>query len=179
VKEALIIAFLGGLVTFSAFGAAILAVLAGGNVLDNVAQFWVDRRRQRVSRGETESGQREAERRGVVSGILSGSVAVIQGFSGTGMVGCGLWLLFAAEDWKHPVLIAICYWTGVVFFIADAILITVLTGAAVLLVGVLPLFTKPSPDQGQAPPPAPQQPHLQQSSDTEIQGAVPENPAKD
>jgi hypothetical protein len=167
VKEALIIAFLGGLVTFSAFGAAILAVLAGGNVLDNVAEFWVARRRQRVSRGKTETDQREAQRRGVVSGILSGSVAVIQVFSGTGMVGCGLWLLFAAEDWKHPVLIAICYWMGVVFFIADAILITVLTGAAVLLVGVLPLFTKPSPNQGpdqepdqgpqQAPPSAPQQ----------------------
>jgi hypothetical protein len=159
VKEVLIIAFLGALVTFSAFGAAILAVLAGGNVLDNVAEFWVARRRQRVSRGIAETGQREARRRGVVSGILSGSVAVIQVFSGTGTVGCGLWLLFAAEDWKHPVLIAICYWTGVVFFLADAILITVLTGAAVLLVGVLPLFTEPgpNPEPDQAPPSAPQQ----------------------
>jgi hypothetical protein len=159
VKEVLIIAFLGALVTFSAFGAAILAVLAGGNVLDNVAEFWVARRRQRVSRGIAETGQREARRRGVVSGILSGSVAVIQVFSGTGTVGCGLWLLFAAEDWKHPVLIAICYWTGVVFFLADAILITVLTGAAVLLVGVLPLFTKPgpNPEPDHAPPSAPQQ----------------------
>jgi hypothetical protein len=48
------------------------------------------------------------------------------------------------------VLIEICYWTGVTSFIADAVLITVLTGMAVLLVGILPLFCKSSPGKGQA-----------------------------
>lgn len=150
VREALILAFLGGLVTFSAFGAAILAFLTGGNTLDNVAHFWVTRRKGRVDPAGNEDKQREAQRRGVVSGILSGSVAVIQLVSGAGMVGCGLWLLFGAEDWKHPVLIEICYWTGVSSFIADAVLITVLTGVAVLLVGILPLplFNTSSPGKG-------------------------------
>ena len=146
-------AFLGGLVTFSAFGAAILAFLTGGNALDNVANFWVQRRKRRVDRTQTDTPEREDQRRGFVSGALSGSVAVIQVFSGAGMVGCGLWLLFGAEDWKHPLLIGICYWTGVSMFIADAVLITVLTGAAVLLVGLLPLFPLFSrssrPDHGQ------------------------------
>ena len=112
-------AFLGGLVTFSAFGAAILAFLTGSNALDNVAQFWVERRQGRVDPAGAETDKRKTERKGVVSGILSGSVAVIQVFSGAGMAGCGLWLLFEAEDWKHPVLIEIWYWTGVSMFIAE------------------------------------------------------------
>lgn len=154
-REDLIMAFLGGLVTFSAFGAAILAFLTGSNALDNVAQFWVERRQGRVDPAGAETDKRKTERKGVVSGILSGSVAVIQVFSGAGMAGCGLWLLFEAEDWKHPVLIEIWYWTGVSMFIADAVLITLLTGGAVLLVGLLPQLPLSSrsspPDQGQTP----------------------------
>jgi hypothetical protein len=152
VRVAMIIAFLGGLVTFSAFGAAILAFLTGGNALDNVAQFWVDRATSEIIR-KRRAAPTEAQRKGVVSGVLSGSVAVIQIFSGAGMVGCGLWLLSGAQDWKHPLLIEICYWTGVSSFIADAVLITVLTGMAVLLVGILPLFSGPSAGNKQAAKP--------------------------
>lgn len=148
----MIIAFLGGLVTFSAFGAAILAFLAGSNVLDNVAQFWVDHATSEIIR-RRRAAPTEEQRKGVVSGVLSGSVAVIQFLSGAGMIGCGLWLLSEAENWKHPVLIEICYWTGVSSFIADAVLITVLTGMAVLLVGILPLFSKTGPGSGQTAKP--------------------------
>jgi hypothetical protein len=161
VREVLMIAFLGGLVTFSAFGAAILAFLTGGNVLDNVAQFWVEhatsgifRRKRPVAPTEEEEKAAEEQRKGFVSGVLSGSVAVIQVVSGAGMIGCGLWLLCVAEDWKHPVLTEICYWTGVSSFLADAVLITLLTGTAVLLAGILPLFSKPSPGNKEAAKPA-------------------------
>jgi hypothetical protein len=59
-REALIIAFLGGLVTFSAFGAAILAFLTGGNARDNVAQFWVDRATSEIIKRRRAAGDSRA-----------------------------------------------------------------------------------------------------------------------
>ncbi len=160
------ITFLGALVTFSAFGAAILAFLTGGDGLDSVAQFWVDHANSEIiEKGrppltEAEAHKRELQRKGLVGGVLSGSVAVIQVLSGAGMIGCGLWLLSNVEHWSWGGFVAVCYWTGVAAFVGDAFLITVLAGVAVVLVGVLPvvspLLSRGGPKEGgAAEPPVP------------------------
>jgi hypothetical protein len=140
----LMLTFLGALVTFSAFGAAILAFLTAGSGLDSIADYWVAHARKEAAKERKNPGRwKPDERKRIVRQVSGISIAVIQVLSGAGMFACGLWLLLQAEHWNLRWGTEILYWSGVTAFLADAGLITTLSAAAVLLVGVLPAFASP------------------------------------
>jgi hypothetical protein len=145
-KLTLMITFLAALVTFSAFGAAIMAFLAGGG-LDSVAAFWIKRGEEEAAkRGRQVNTQREADtRKKTVRGVSLLFIALIQIISGIGMTACGLWLMVMAQHWTWGWVATLLYWLGVSTFLADTGLITLLIFAAVVLLTLLqPRFsTKP------------------------------------
>jgi len=138
--------FLGALVTFSAFGAAILAFLtAGGSGLDGIAKYWIDHARKEDTTKTRRNPDRwkPDERERIVRQVSGVSIAAIEILSGAGMFACGLWLLVQAENWNWGWGSGVLYWSGVGAFLADAGLITTLSAVAVFLVGILPAVVTP------------------------------------
>ncbi len=130
-------ALFAALVTFSAFGAAILAFLTAGGGLDSVADYWIEHARQEAARERKQGARwRPEARKQLVRWVSGTTVALIQIFSGLGLVACGVW--FVATVAKRTGWPESMYWLTVATFGLDALLITGLTTVAVILAGVLP-----------------------------------------
>jgi hypothetical protein len=147
--DTLMVALLGAFVTFSVFAGAFLAFLTGGDGLKKIADYWIERgAREASARGAagrlTDNGRRLVVN--LTAGLLT---ALIQVLSGLGLLTCGVWLV---SDVGHDVA-GWPRWTyraTVMAFIADALLITVLSVLAVALVAVTSI--RPPRDTAPASP---------------------------
>ena len=135
--QELMTALFAALVTFSAFGAAILAFLTAGGGLDSIADYWIEHARQEAARERKQRDRwRPEARKRLVRWVSGTTVAAIQIFSGVGLVASGVWFVATVAkqaDWPESM-----YWLTVAAFGLDVLLITGLTTVAVILVGVLP-----------------------------------------
>ncbi len=163
--DTLMVALLGAFVTFSVFAGAFLAFLTGGEGLQKIANYWIARGAREDNAGGAPGRLSDDGRRLVVNLTAGLLTALIQVLSGLGLLTCGVWLV---SDVGHDVA-GWPRWTyraTVMAFIADALLITVLSVLAVALVAVTsirppadtvpacPCTARPVPEGDHPPSPA-------------------------
>ncbi|MGD0377093.1 MAG: hypothetical protein ABSB01_21230 [Streptosporangiaceae bacterium] len=136
---------LGAFATFSAFGVAVAAYLAAGGSFQKAADWWKWHGIQEAL-GETgkkqKRGLKQANRRpGFVIGPAAAVISLVVLASGVGLLFCFLWLRAnvggSAHGWGWT------YPWAVDLFEAEAVALTIVTLAAVIIAAVSSVFPSP------------------------------------